>query len=332
MYKAFYNLKRNPFEITPDPTFLFPTGKHNEALAALYYGVRRHKGFVVLTGEVGTGKTMVLRCLLQSLQRSSDVSYAYIFNGLLSPLEFLQYIASDLGIAHASNNKGELLLHIARYLIARSQRKLTTVLVVDEAHLLSAEILEEIRLLTNLENVDGKLLQILLVGQPELDDKLDSPGLRQLKQRIALRSHLAALTAEETSGYIQRRLALAGSPNPAALFPPETAAAVYQHSQGLPRLINTICENALIAGYARKMHSVSPDIIDDIAKDFRLGVQTPHAQEKEPGEMDVRKAAETMLTLYWQLQAEQAKEAPLRTPVPAGATERITKPERITKQ
>lgn len=316
MYKAFYSLKRNPFEITPDPSFLFPTGKHNEALAALYYGVRRHKGFVVLTGEVGTGKTLLLRCLLQSLKQSGDVSYAYIFNGLLSALEFLQYIAGDLGIPAAGKNKAELLLEIARYVIARAHKKLTTVIVVDEAHHLSPEILEEIRLLTNLETADGKLLQILLVGQPELDDKLDSPDLRQLKQRIALRSHLSPLNSAETTGYVHRRLELAGSPYPSALFPPETVAAVYQHSQGLPRLINSICENALIAAYGRQMQSVSPDIIDDIARDFRLGVQTTFAKkEKTSDELDVRKAAQAMLALYAHLQAEQAREEELETQV-----------------
>jgi general secretion pathway protein A len=312
MYKAFYSLKRHPFEITPDPSFLFPTGRHNEALAALYYGVRRRKGFVVLTGEVGTGKTLLLRCLLQALKQNRDVAYAYVFNGRLSPVEFLQYIVSDLGLPAGSKNKGELLLQIAHYVISRSQKNLTTVLVVDEAHHLSAEILEEIRLLTNLETADEKLLQILLVGQPELDDKLDSPGLRQLKQRIALRSHLQPLNSEETKGYIQRRLQLAGSPYPAALFPPETIAAVYQHSQGLPRLINTICENALIAAYARQMRSVSPDIIDDIATDFRLGVQShPLEQRKAPDELDVRTAARTLLDLYSRLQAEQARDEEL---------------------
>jgi general secretion pathway protein A len=308
MYKAFYSLKRNPFEITPDPSFLFATGRHNEALAALYYGVRRHKGFVVLTGEVGTGKTLLLRCLLQSLQQSKDVAYAYIFNGRLSPVEFLQYIVSDLGLPGTSKNKGELLLQIAHYVISRSQKNLTTVLVVDEAHHLSSEILEEIRLLTNLETPEEKLLQILLVGQPELNDKLDSPELRQLKQRIALRSHLVPLDSDETKGYILRRLLLAGSPYPSALFPPETIAAVYQHSQGLPRLINTICENALIAAYARQMQSVSPDIIDDIATDFRLGIQTPPGGAKTPDDLDVRKAARTLLEIYARLQAEGARE------------------------
>ena len=134
MYKAFYSLKRNPFEITPDPSFLFPTRRHNEALAALYYGVRRHKGFVVLTGEVGTGKTLLLRCLLQLLKDSKDVKYAYVFNGRLSPLEFLQYIAGDLGLPASGKNKSELLLQLAGYVVSRGEKKLTTVLVVDEAH------------------------------------------------------------------------------------------------------------------------------------------------------------------------------------------------------
>ena len=315
MYKSFYSLKRNPFDITPDPSFLFPTSRHNEALAALYYGVRRHKGFVVLTGEVGTGKTVLLHYVLQLFKQSKDVAYAYIFNGRLSPVEFLQYFASDLGLPPASKNKGELLLQIAQYVIGRSQRNLTTALVIDEAHHLSAEILEEIRLLSNLETPQEKLLQILLVGQPELDDKLDSVSLRQLKQRIALRSHLLPLNSDETKGYIERRLQLAGSPYPSALFPPETVAAVYQHSQGLPRLINTICENALIAAYAKQMRSVSPDIIDDIATDFRLGIQTPALERSNSDELDARKAAQTLLELYANLQAEQKREEEVRTRV-----------------
>jgi len=309
MYKAFYGLKRNPFEITPDPSFLFATRRHNEALAALYYGVRRHKGFVVLTGEVGTGKTLLLRCLLQLLKQSDDVKYAYVFNGRLSPLEFLQYIAGDLGLPAAGKNKSELLLQLAGYVVSLGEKKLTTVLVVDEAHHLSTDILEEIRLLTNLETADEKLLQILLVGQPELDEKLDSVELRQLKQRIALRSHLAALDVNETKGYIERRLQLGGSPRAASLFPPETVAAVHRHSGGIPRLINTICENALIAAYARQAACVAPDMIDTIAKDFRLGVHTPREEKKKtPDELDFRKAAKTLLELYAHLQGEQARE------------------------
>src|SRR5438045_3962802 len=158
MYKAFFNLTRNPFEITPDPAFLFPTRRHNEALAALYYGVRRHKGFVVMTGEVGTGKTLLVRCLLQLLGQT-NVLYAYVFNSKLSPLEFLQYIAGDFGLPAAGKCKSELLLELGNFLIARYAKKLTTVLVIDEAHHLSTEVLEEVRLLTNLETAQSKLLQ-----------------------------------------------------------------------------------------------------------------------------------------------------------------------------
>jgi general secretion pathway protein A len=322
MYKAFYGLKRNPFEITPDPSFLFPTRRHNEALAALYYGVRRHKGFVVLTGEVGTGKTLLLRCLLQLLKQSNDVKYAYVFNGRLSPLEFLQYITGDLGLASSGKNKSELLLQLAGYVVSRGEKKQTTVLVVDEAHHLSTDILEEIRLLTNLETADQKLLQILLVGQPELDEKLDSVELRQLKQRIALRSHLASLDLNETKGYIERRLQLAGSSNPSKVFPQETVAAVHRHSRGIPRLINTICENGLIAAYAKQAASVAPAMIDAIAADFRLGVQTPPAKKiAVPDELGLQKAAKTLLDLYAHLQAEQTREEEITHRVTVRVTE-----------
>ena len=273
MYKAFFNLTRNPFELTPDPSFLFSTKRHNEALAALYYGVRQHKGFVVVTGEVGTGKTLLLRCLLGLLQQSRDIAYAYLFNSRLSPTEFLQYIVADFGLSAAGKNKTELLLELGHFLVSRGSQKMTTVLIVDEAHHLSPEILEEVRLLTNLETAEDKLLQIVLVGQPELDEKLDSVGLRQLKQRIALRAHLDPLDWDETKGYIERRMQIASTSHQAnTVFPEQTLMAVYRHSRGFPRLINTICENALVAAYARQIQSVPPDIIEDVAREFRLDV------------------------------------------------------------
>jgi type II secretory pathway predicted ATPase ExeA len=320
MYKSFYNLERNPFELTPDPFFLFPTARHNEALATLYHGVRGHKGFVVLTGEVGTGKTLLLRCLLQLLRQSNDVAYAYIFNNRLSPVEFLQYIASDFGLPASGRNKSEILFDLSNYVIARGSRKLTTVLVVDEAHHLSADILEEIRLLTNLETTQEKLLQVLLVGQPELNEKLDSAALWQLKQRIAHRSQLAPLDLNETRGYIERRLQLAGSnSNGCLVFLPDTIAAVYRHSRGIPRLINTICENALITSYARQQRSVTPEIIEGVAADLRLNLNVAQSPREElPGELneiDVQRAAKNLLDLYAYLSRLPSRDGELRTPV-----------------
>ena len=311
MYKAFYNLKRNPFDIIPDPSFLFPTPRHNEAMAALYHGVRAHRGFVVLTGEVGTGKTLLLRCLLELFKKSNDVAYAYVFNGRLSPYEFLQYVATDFGLTVAGKNKSEILLEFSNYVIDRGLKNLTTVLIVDEAHHLSAEILEEIRLLTNLETSREKLLQILLVGQPELDDTLDSPTLRQLKQRIAHRAQLAALDESETKGYIERRLQIAGgNSNGDCLFPYPTSACVYRHSHGIPRLINTICDNALITAYARKMKSVTPEIIESTAADLRLDVvHIPQAEVAlEFDETFARRASKTLLELFAYLKKAPSRE------------------------
>jgi general secretion pathway protein A len=304
MYESYFNLKRIPFEITPDPSFLFPTKRHNEALAALYYGVRWRKGFVVLTGAVGTGKTLLLRCLLQLLKQSKDINYAYLFSSRLTPVEFLQYIVSDFGLPASGKNKAELLLELCNYVVARGLKNLTTVLVVDEAHHLSPEALEEIRLLTNLETAEHKLLQIVLVGQPELDDTLDSPQLTQLKQRIAIRCHLEPLSLDETKGYVWRRLELVGANSHAqTLFPAATIANIFRHSQGIPRLINTVCENALISAYARQVRNVTPEVVDDVARDLRLNV-IHHPETEQLGgddEMDLRRAAKVLLDVYTSL-------------------------------
>lgn len=271
MYKSFYNLQRNPFEITPDPSFLFPTTRHNEALASLYYGVTSHRGFVVLTGEVGTGKTLILRSLLGLLQRR-DVAFALVFNPTLSPVEFMRYIALDFGLQVTGKAKDELIHVLNAFLLQRHQKGLTTILVVDEAHHLSSEVLEEIRLLTNLETSQQKLLQIVLAGQPELDQKLDSHELRQLKQRIALRCHLDPLNAVETREYMRRRLQIAGANGAVQIFSSPAMEAVYTHSRGIPRIINTICENALLAGYAKHAATITSEIIDGVAQDLRIGV------------------------------------------------------------
>lgn len=319
MYKHFYDLKKNPFEITPDPAFLFATRKHNEALAALYYGVRRHKGFVVLTGEVGTGKTLLVRCLLQLLSRA-DVTYAYVFNPRLSPIEFLQYIAGDFRLSTATNSKSELLLALGTYVVSRYEKGLTTVLVIDEAHHLSADVLEEVRLLTNLETAQDKLLQILLVGQQELDEKLDCANLRQLKQRIAMRSHLSALDLVETRGYVYGRFQIAGNPKPADVFPMATIIEVHRYARGFPRLINTLCENALIHGYAKQSKWITPEMIQEIASEFRLNVAEPMLGPMKPEgtSADVERAARTLLELYASLQGAAESRRSLRIPVGAG--------------
>jgi general secretion pathway protein A len=330
VYKAFYNLKLNPFEITPDPSFLFSTARHNEALASLYYGVRARKGFVVLTGEVGTGKTMLVRCVLELLRRTG-VAFAYVFNPSLSALEFIRYIAGDFGLPVAGKAKDELVLSLSSFLVERHQRKLSTLLVVDEAHHLSPELLEEVRLLTNLETTQQKLLQIVLAGQPELDEMLDSFELRQIKQRIALRCHLEPLNLEETRGYIQRRLQIGGVPPEIALFAEPATSAIFRHSNGFPRLINTICENALLCGYARRAPVIPAEVIDEVAHDLRLGVVVTRGEKKngvlstipEPAKVlakeqekdELLRAVKTLMELHDYLQEMKSTEVKDSAPV-----------------
>jgi general secretion pathway protein A len=295
MYKTFFGLTRNPFEISPDPYFLFATARHNEALASLFHGVLRRKGFMVVTGEVGTGKTLLVRCLLAILHRQ-EIASANVFNPCLSPMEFLRYITGDLGLKSVNQDKGLLLLELNNYLIARHRKNTTTVLIVDEAQDLAPELLEEIRLLTNLETSQQKLLQIVLVGQPELDQKIDSSELRQLKQRVALRCQLEPLQEHETRSYILRRLQRAGANSHATtVFPDETIVAVHRYSKGIPRLINTVCENALIAAYAEKAQAVRLEVIDEVAKDLRLNVLTLRPASATTGTAGQRAIAKSLL-------------------------------------
>lgn len=271
MYKTFYGLTRNPFEVSPDPYFFFPTPSHTEALANLAYGVLRRKGFVVVTGEVGTGKTLLVRCLLEALSKNK-VAFAYVYNPMISVLEFLTHVINDLGLLPSTvRTKSEALSRLNNYLMERSRQDLTTALVVDEAQLLSWELLEEIRLLSNLETTKHKLLQIVFVGQPEFERKLDSQQLRQLKQRIGLRCSLKPLELDELKGYIHRRLQLAGAnSHAAAIFPDETIALIQKFSRGIPRLVNTLCENSLLLGFGHNQHKITPDIVQEVAADLRL--------------------------------------------------------------
>jgi general secretion pathway protein A len=286
MYRQFYGLTRNPFELSPDPKFYCPTPLHNEALASLLYGIKKRKGFVVATGEVGTGKTLLIQCVMQWLN-SSQIAFSHIFNPRLTVVEFFQFFSADLGLPSADKGKGELLLQLNQYLIGRYRKGSTTVLIVDEGQLLDWEVLEEIRLLTNLETVQQKLLQIILIGQPELEEKLDSYNLRQLKQRIAFRCRLEPLSQEDLRKYIARRLEVAGAKGPAeALFPEATQTRILAYSKGIPRLVNTLCESALITGYACQIGEITPEIIDQVAKDSCLE-QTTHPGAPQESNRDV---------------------------------------------
>jgi general secretion pathway protein A len=282
MYKKFYGLTRNPFEISPDPYFFYPTPRHNEALASLTYGIHARKGFVVVTGEVGTGKTLLIRFLLEALNRN-HIAFAFVYNPKLSVLDFLAHVLTDLRIPFSERTKSEMLSRLNNFLLTRSRRGGTAALVVDEAQLLDWDLLEEIRLLTNLETSEHKLLQIVLVGQPELDQKLDAPQLRQLKQRIVLRCKLEPLGFEELRGYIYRRLELAGANSHAAtMFPDETILTIHKFTKGIPRLANTLCENSLISGFSREAQQITTEIVEEVAASYRLeDVMTPESPSLE---------------------------------------------------
>ena len=278
MYKSFYGLTSNPFEISPDPRFYYSTPQHNEALAMLTYGIDRRRGFVVVTGEVGTGKTLLARYLLKLLGWQK-IAVGYVFNPLLSTVEFLQYATKDMGVAAVGRNKAELLAALNQHLVALHRQRLTAVLVIDEAHLLTWELLEEVRLLTNLETSTEKLLQIVLIGQPELDEKLNSQSLRQLKQRISLRCRLAPLSAQQTREYIERRLWFAGArERHTKIFSPEAIDLVHRYSTGIPRLINTISESALITSFALKDAVVTTRTIHEVAVDLCLTSQAARVE------------------------------------------------------
>jgi general secretion pathway protein A len=270
MYKGFFGLTRNPFDLSPDPSFMCPSGKSEEALASIYHAVLQRKGFVVLTGEVGTGKTLVVRYLCD-LWKNRRIAFANIIGPSLSVSDFLSYLVFDLGIEAVEPTKGNLLRALYGFLLSQNEKGLPTVLVIDEAHQVPPAVLEEIRLLTNFETAREKLLQVLLVGQPELDQKLDSFELRQLKQRVAIRCQLEPLGEEETRLYIERRLTLAGLNSQATqIFPAETVGAIYRYSLGVPRLVNSICEQAMIAAYARQIPVVPVEIVAEVARYFRL--------------------------------------------------------------
>jgi general secretion pathway protein A len=268
MYNAFFGFSESPFSLSPDPAFFYRSEQHEEALANLVYGVQARKGFIVLSGEVGTGKTTMLECLRDYLE-SQYIEFAFLFNSRINSEQFFEMIAYDLDLPCTRTSKTEVLFALNQLLVDQTQDGRTVVLIVDEAHNLEWEVLEEIRLLGNLENRNGKLLQIILAGQPELDRKLDAPNLRQLKQRIVLRCNLQPFTLRDAIEYMQSRLEKAGM-REQTVFSEELMAEIHLRAQGIPRVINALCDNLLLTAFALESKTCSVDMLDEVCKDMRL--------------------------------------------------------------
>jgi type II secretory pathway predicted ATPase ExeA len=311
MYKEFFGLRANPFNVNPDPRYLFLTRHTEEALACLTYGIQSRKGFVLLTGEVGTGKTTLINKLLEWL-RAQQVPTAFIFNSRMNVPQFLDYMMADFGIPCDTRSKSQVLLRLYNWLLERYRDGETAVLIVDEAQNLADEVLEEIRMLTNLETFTEKLLQIVLVGQTELEQKLKQPNLRQLRQRLTLRAKTHPLTLDESKAYIQQRLRIAGS-NGQQIFEPEALAAIHRYSNGIPRVVNLISEHCLVSAFVDQQKVVSGNIVEAVARDFDLGDNHAGGATIPPpgqGKFDLMDALKTISNLAERLkdQTDVAKE------------------------
>ncbi len=258
MYESFYGLKERPFNVTADPSFLFFSKKHREAFEHLIYGIRERRGFLEITGEIGTGKTTLCRALIGQLD--SNTKTAFILNSNLPETQLLSAIIDDLGITAKPKTKVNLLNELNRFLIEQLKAGSNVVLIIDEAQNLRAAQLEQIRLLSNLETDKDKLIQIVLVGQPELRDKLDSPGLEQLRQRISVRYHILPLDRTEIGDYIFHRLSVAGSDG-SIKFSPDAISEIYAYSGGVPRLINLVCDRTLLLGFTMETKDITMDMV-----------------------------------------------------------------------
>lgn len=267
MYNEYFGFRERPFSITPDPRFLYPNAGHEEAYANLFYGIHERKGFIVLTGEVGTGKTTLLRKLIEGLENSTR--FVLFYNTTLTFEELLDFTFTELGLEAPPGGRLQKIQALNRFLINELMQGSTVALLIDEAQNLSDEVLENLRLLSNLETAQEKLLQIVLVGQPELDAKLAQPHLRQLKQRITTRCHLTKLRDIEVGAFISHRLRTVGCTD-SSLFSPEAVQRITVYCQGIPRLINVMCDSALLLAYGASQKSVSPQMIDEVAKDLQL--------------------------------------------------------------
>jgi general secretion pathway protein A len=273
MYKNFFGLRENPFNANPDPRYLFLTKEVEEALAGMIYGLQGRRGFITLTGEVGTGKTTLLNRLLDWL-RERRAKTALIFNSRMNTSHLFDFVLSEFGIACELRVKSQQVMRLNQWLLERHRMGETAVLIVDEAQNLTFPVLEEIRLMTNLETSTEKLLQIVLAGQPELEEKLKLPELRQLRQRITLRCTTSPLTREQTHEYIAERLRIAGA-NGKPIFSPEAIETVHQYARGIPRVVNLLCDHALINAYVEEQNPVIAEIVEGVAREFELDRVAP---------------------------------------------------------
>jgi len=307
MYKEFFGLRANPFNVNPDPRYLFLTRHTEEALACLTYGIQSRKGFVLLTGEVGTGKTTLINKLLEWL-RVQQVPTAFVFNSRLNVPQFLDYMLADFGIPSDTRSKSQILLRLYNWLLDRYRAGETAVLIVDEAQGLSDELLEEIRMMTNLETFTEKLLQIVLVGQPELEQKLKQPNLRQLRQRLTLRAKTHPLTSEETKSYVAQRLRIAGW-NGQAIFDSGSLSAIHRYSCGIPRVVNLICEHCLVSAFVDQQKIVTAGVVEIVARDFDL-IDSPVSGMALSEEPDSSSLSSSSSTASLESEPQSSPEAP----------------------
>jgi general secretion pathway protein A len=288
MYRKFFGLHTKPFELVPDPRFLFSSRSHHQALSYLEYGLQERAGFILLTGEVGSGKTTLIRNLIGQLD--ADTCRSLVFNTRVSPEQLLALINDDFGLDTAGKDKVALLRDLNDFLIAQHGARRRPIVIVDEAQNLNPEVLEEIRLLSNLETNQAKLLQIILIGQPELRVIINQPGLRQLRQRISITCHIDPLTREETESYVLHRLELAGN-REAVRFHDGTFDFIYGFSKGLPRMINIFCDFLLLAAFVEDTAELTMELVEEVAGDFSAGTELP-AVEKLPVAMDAEQIAD----------------------------------------
>lgn len=277
MYKGFYKLKENPFNVSPDPRYLFLTQQIEETMSSLMYGIQTRKGIITLTGEVGTGKTTLINRLLDWLHRQ-PAKTAFLFNSRMNSSQLFDFVLAEFDIPCESRSKSQQLMKLNQWLMERFRAGETAVLILDEAQNLTFPVLEEIRLLTNLETSSEKLLQIVLSGQPELEEKLNLPQLRQLRQRVMIRCKTTPLSKEQTHSYILERLRIAGAvPDDQPIFSQAAMDTVHLYSLGIPRVVNLLCEHSLINSYVEHQRPIQPKTVEDVAREFQLDQIEPVA-------------------------------------------------------